>query len=250
MTNQAGRPPGPIGDGQPVPLFSTRCGLTLTAISGGAIDVSGGVDTSDIIRDIVVSTHPTEDLLGGDDVAWATSDTVFARKIATKINDKAGGHHYWATSVTDHVFIWPQDGSESDTGTITFDDESFTATGADMNVEQVFVAAVNWTSPNYGVDAFADTKMYRIGFDPSIFWSNDANWSMSQYKGVELDLQTEDQTLTVYCGPGGYIALSATPADNAVEERTFDVLGCSMGIMDLFAQSGAAQNPVYRLRGW
>lgn len=250
MAHTAGKAPGAHGDRQPVPLFSLRTGLTLTAISGGAIDVSNAADTSDNIKDIVVATHSDEDLLGGDTVTWATSDAVFARLIAEKINEKADEHHYWATHATDHVYIWPQDGSASDTGAITVDDTSFTASVANMNSEQAFVAATKWVSGNYGVDAFADAKMYRIGFDFSNFWTNDSNWDLTALKGVELVLQTEDQTLTVYVGPGGNIALSGTPADNDIEERTFGVLGCSMGLMDLFAQAGAASNPVYHLRAW
>lgn len=249
MTNQAGRAPGSIGDGQSVALFSLRCGLTLNDISGGAIDISDAA-TGDSIADIFVSTHPTEDLLGGDTVAWATDDATFARLIATKINEKANEHHYWATHASNHVYIWPQDGSAADSGTITADDTGFTASIANMNSEQAFAAATKWVSGNYGVDAFGGTTMKRIGFDFSNFRSIDTNWDLSQLKGVELVLQTEDATLTVYTGPGGNIVLSATPSDNDIEERTFGVLGHSMGLLGLFAQSGGAQNPTYHLRTW
>jgi len=233
----------PAGDERNAPRNHPRLtlpsGLTLTSISGGAIDISGA-DTGDSILDIFVSTHPTEDLLGGDTVAWATSDTVFARLIARKINEKAAEHHYWATAVTDHVFIWPQDGSAADTGTITCDDVGFTATIADMNAEQAFVAAVRWNSGNEGVDAFADTKMYRIGFDMDHLRSINDEIDMSGALGAEVDFTTEDQILTLYFSGGGTIPLGASAVT-----KTIATLGVAQRHVDLFAQSAAAQNPTY-----
>jgi hypothetical protein len=145
--------------------FDSRSDLTITAVSMGAIDVSNAADGSDIIRDIVVGTHPGEDLLGGDDVTWASSDTVFAALIAAKINQKTAEHQYLAFSVTDHVFIIPKNPWAADTGTITVDDESFTASVANMNIEQAFAARVRVLSG--AAAGIPDTKVYALGFDHS-----------------------------------------------------------------------------------
>lgn len=241
MANKYGQSPyAEVGQAVPIARLEVPGGLTLTKISGGAIDVSNGTDGSDIISNIKVSTYPTEDLLGGSSVTWATSDAVFARLIARKINENAGSHHYWATNVADHVMIWPQDGTAADTGTITSTDVSFTSSITNMNSEQAFVAAVKWNSGNEGADAFADTAMYQIGFDLAYLRSIDANWDLTTALSAELDITTEDQILSLYLGARGVHTLGASAV-----KKTLAVLGVAQGHLRLFAQSAAAQNPVY-----
>jgi hypothetical protein len=237
-----------------VPRLTVPMGLTLLQISGGAIDISNAADGSDQILDIFVSTYPTEDLLGGETVTWATSDTVFAAAIARCINKHAGEHHYWATSLTDHVFIWPQDPSVADTGTITCDDVSFTASIANMNAEQAFGTEANWDSGNYGIDIFAGTAMYLIGFDLDGLESWDDEWDLSTAKAVRLTITTEDQIAYVYVGGQGRGRLLIPASDYATTKiegkRELNVLGAMQGHVPLFIQAGAANNPTYELDIW
>lgn len=244
MTNKAGV--GPLGHPQslPVALFSLRGGLTITVVSGGSTRWNT-IGAGDTVSSITVGG--TEIL--GSTITYATSVAATCKTAVKTIN--AYSSPYWATfDGTDKILIWPRDGSASDASAVVTTESGFTATDVDMNTEQAFVAAVRWPSVNLGDDAIGGTSMYRVGFDFSGYYSNDTNWSLTGMKGVELVLQTEDATLDVYIGPEGKIQLSATPADNDIEERTFSVLGCAMGLMDMFIQSGGAQNPTYHLRAW
>lgn len=239
-----GMPPGGPNYPLPVPRIITPGGLLLTQISGGAIDISNGTDGSDIISNIKVATYSTEDLLNSESVTWATSDTVFARLISRKINKWAGLHHYWSTCATDHVYIWPQDGTASDSGAITTTDVSFTSAIANMNSEQAFAAAVQWDSSNDGVDAFPDTKMYQVDFDMSYLRSLDSDWTLTSALAVELKLVAEDQTLNWFIGARGKGVIAAAA------NELIDVLAVAQGHTRLFLQSAAAQNPTYRVRAW
>jgi hypothetical protein len=169
---------------------------------------------------------------------------VFGRLISRRINFVAGGHHYWSTCATDHVFVWPQDGTEADTGAITCDDESFTASITNMDSEQAFAAAVQWDSGNDGVDAFPDTAMYQVDFDMSYLRSLDSNWSLTSALGAELKLISEDQILNWFIGARGKAPIAAGA------NELIDVLAVAQGHLRLFVQSAAAQNPTYRFRGW
>lgn len=251
MTIDVGRAPGPLDGPLPVALFSLRGGLTLTAVSGGSTQWTG-MGAGDTVTSITVGS--TEIL--GSTITYATSVAATCKTAVRTIN--AYSSPYWATfDGTDKILIWPRLASASDTGTVTTTEAGFTATDVNMNTAQAFVAAARWPSVNLGDDAISSsigTKMCRIGFDFSNMYSGqngeDGNDVLTKLKGVELVLQTEDATLDVYIGPEGKIQLSATPADNDIEERTFGVLGCALGLMDCFIQSGGAQNPVYHLRAW
>jgi len=144
--------------------FDQFSNLMLWAASGGAIDISDAAAT-DTIAGVFVSTHSTEDLLGGDVVTWGTDDATFALLIAAKINEKTAGHHYWAVAVSDQVMIWPKDPWKADTGTITVDDTGFTAVVANMNVEQAFVTGFRVLSEQAA--GIPGAGMYTIGFDHS-----------------------------------------------------------------------------------
>lgn len=243
-----GRAPGPLDGPVPVALFSLRGGLTLTAVSGGSTRWNT-IGAGDTVSSITVGG--TEIL--GSTITYATSVAATCKTAVKTIN--AYSSPYWATfDGTDKILIWPRLASAQDTGAVVTTDTGFTATDVNMNTEQAFVAAVRWPNVNLGDDAIGGTSMYRVGFDFSNMYSgqNGADGSdiLTKLKGVEMVLQTEDATLDVYIGPEGKIQLSATPADNDIEERTFSVLGCAMGLMDMFIQSGGAQNPVFHLRCW
>lgn len=208
--------------------FGSRSDMTITAVSMGAIDVSDAANSSDIIRDIFVSTHPTEDLLGGDDVTWDTSDTVFASLIAAKINEKSSEHQYWAFSVTDHVFILPKNPWEADTGTITCDDESFTASVANMNIEQAFAAALRVLSG--AAAGIPDTKVYAVGFDHSHYPAD-----AQAYLGSGLVLDGK--------APGRYNLRSASAVMMRFQADQITTWWDFAGATDTLA-AGTVENPI------
>jgi hypothetical protein len=234
-----------------MPRLTIPGGLTLTQVSGGTIDISNAADGSDNILDIFVSTYPTEDLLGGETVTWVTSDAVFAQLIARTINKHAAEHHYWATAAAAVVYIWPQDGTAADTGSITGDDVSFTATFVAMNTAQAFVAAINWDSGNYGQDIFASTAIFQIGFDLTELRSLNTDWDLTTAKAMRLTITAEDQIVRVFCGARGQIAIPASDATTDIEgKRSIHVLGAMDGHIKYFIQAAAASNPTYEIDLW
>ena len=256
-----GSAPGPTGAPVSHARFAVSGCLDKIVISGGAIDVSGAADGSDTLKSVFSSTYPTEDLLGGDTVTWATDDATFARLICAKINEKSTGHHYWATRAADHVFVWPKDGTVSDTGVISVDDTSFTASVANMNVEQAFVAGVPLISGGYGADNVAATMLQlKPNFsrlpDPAIGVGDVDDDGVSAYdmrraKGIELDILLEDADLTAYMGwEGGYAQYVATE-----KKRRYDILAASpaadggAGSMGFFVQT-TAQIIHFGVRGY
>lgn len=161
--------------------------LTLWKLSGGAIDISDAA-AADTIAAIFSSTHSTEDLLGGATVTWATDDGTFASLIAAKINEKSAQHHYWATAISDHVFVWPKNPWVADTGTITVDDTGFTASVANLNAEQAWATGARVLSGT--TSGIPGTSMYALGFDHSNL-PTDVGATMGYVDGadarVELD---------------------------------------------------------------
>lgn len=246
-THRWGRPAGPPDTPWNHHMVSIPGGVTLTQISGGAIDVSNAANGSDTIADIVVATHSGEDLLNGATVTWATSDAVFARAIARKINEEADNHHYWATvggASNDHVFIWPQDGSSSDTGAITVTDTSFTASIANMNSEQAFAAAVRAPSWNYGADVLPDTNMYRVDFDFDYLGSEVNDDNIENMAAVHWNVYPEDQVVYLHMGAEGLIYVPSAAW------KTINIKAVADGHINLFAQAAAATNLAFDFGGY
>lgn len=183
----------------------------------------------------------------GSTVTFDTDVATTCKAAIRKIN--AYSSPYWATfEGTDIIYIFPRNGLAQDTGAVVTTESGFTATDVDMNSSVAFVAAKRWPSLNLGDDILTDTAMYAVGFSFTGLYSTDTAFDATKAKGVEIDLQTQDQTLDVYIGPEGKRTLSATPADNT--HRTFSVLAVAQGQIGMFLQSGAAQNPTFDLRAW
>jgi hypothetical protein len=234
--------------------------MMLWKLSGGAIDVSNAADGSDNVKDLFVDTYPTEDLLGDDTVTWATSDTEFARLIALKINQKSAGHHYWATSVTDHVFIWPKNPWIADAGVITVDDTSFTAAVANMDIEQPWATGIRVISGQSS--GIPGTSMYAIGFDNSNLpldvgaymgyeEGNDDRPTLDGRKPGRFNLQTQSPwkltfssgQITNWYDMGGGLRSLAADTDrvrNIFQWREYP----------MFVQAAAAATPTYEVASY
>lgn len=244
MANTYGRLPGPVQSPVPLPRLELPGGLTLTKISGGSVRVNDAA-TGDSVSSITVGG--TEILSGT--VAWATDDLTFTRLLVRNINAYSGTSGYWAThDGVDKVLIWPLNGATSDTGAVVTTGSGFTPADTNMNSYQAFVAAVDWNSGNEGADAFADTGMYRVGFSMAHLKSlattaAQGAWTLTGAEAWELDITTEDQTLSAYIGSKGVHTLGSSAV-----KKTLGIWGCFKGHCSLFLQSGAAQNPTYVLR--
>lgn len=244
MTITYGFAPGP----KSAPVGAGRADLpgclTLTAVSGGSTRWNG-MGAADTVTSITVGG--TEIL--GSTITYATSVAATCKTAIRAIN--AYQSPYWATfDGTDKILIWPRDGSSSTTATVATTESGFTATDVNMNTEQAFVAAVRWPSLNLGDDAFADTKMYRVGFDFSQMYSLSSDATITTAEGAEITFRTEDQALDVFIGSEGKWQLAANGATATAGQHTFSVLACSQGHLSLFLQSAAAQNPTYLMRIW
>lgn len=239
MTNRYGRPPGDAKAPRNHARLSIPGGITLTAISGGAIDLNdmGASDSQDTltIDSVAVITAP---------IAFTTDLATTARLLAANVNANVANHNYWASikiGATDWVEFWLRDGTATSGAlTVTGTDTGYTPNYVNMNTEQAFVAAVRAPSGNYGIDMF-DTKMYQVGFDFSLLRSLDSNWDITTAKGVELHVYPEDQILNAHIGPEGLIAC------RSAEWTILDIMGCMEGHQRLFLQSAAAQNCWYKL---
>ncbi len=244
MTINYGFPPGPKGSPVPVGRADLPGCLTLTSISGGSTRWNGA-GANDTVSSITVGG--TEIL--GSTITYATSVAATCKTAIRAIN--AYQSPYWATfDGTDKILIWPRDGSASDTGAVATTESGFTATDVNMNSEQAFVAAVRWPSLNLGDDAFADTKMYRVGFSFSGLYSLSSDAVITSAEGAEILFRTEDQALDVFIGAEGKWQLAANGATAVAGQQVFSVLACAQGHMSLFLQSAAAQNPTYLMRIW
>lgn len=241
------------GDVAPHSRLDSLSDLMLWLPSIGAIDVNDSA-TTDTIADIVVSTHPGEDLLGGDTVTWSDDDATFAALIAAKINEKSAEHQYWARAVGDHVLILPKNPWVADTGTITVDDTGFTAAIEDMNGEQAFAAGVR--VPSGAVAGIPDTKIYAVGFDHTHLPADARAYLGS---GLSLDGKApgrynfrtttpwrltfqSDQITTWFDVGGGVLTLAAdTDADRHVYQWRE---------VPWFVQAAAAAEPQYVTRAY
>lgn len=239
MANTWGKAPGPTGDRQSVARATLFGCVTLNKVSRGSTRWNT-IGAGDTVTSITVGG--TEIL--GSTITYATSIAATCKAAIKAIN--AYNSPYWAKfEGTDIIYIFPRDGSAADTGAVVATTAGFTSTDVNMNTSVAFVAATRWPSLNLGDDAFADAALYRLAFDFSNLKSNDSNWTLTSAEGAEIDITTEDQTLDVHIGPEGMQTLSATPA-----EKTFSVLAVTQGQLSMFLQSGAAQNPTFRLRVW
>ncbi len=240
MAHPYGTPPGPAGDHIPISRASVPGGLTLTAVSGGSLDVTAAVDTSDSQDTLTVGGVE----IMGSATTWATDDDTFGRAITRKINRYAANHNFWATynATDDKVEIWEKDADAASTSTVTGTATSWTPTYEDMDTYQAYAAAVTAPSANYGADMFADTTMWQVGFDFSRFISLDTDYNMTTAKGVALWLYPQDQIITAYFGPeGGFDC-------QAAEWTPIDCLAAFEGHQRLFLRAAAATNCNYRLK--
>lgn len=243
MANKWGPAPTAVPNSLPIPRVSMARCLTLTKVSAGSVTVTAA-GAGDTVALLMVGSV---DLLNGATVTYATSAAYFAYLIAAKINQNTANHDYWATVVSDVVWIFPQDGRTVDTATITVDDTGFSATVANMNSAQTFVAAVKWDSGNLGQDAFADTGMYRVGFDFSVVQSLTTDWDATSGRAMEITYTVEDQTLDVYVGGPGRHRLTTTSPQNS---QKFATMAVAADIVSMFLQSGGPQNPTYLVSAW
>lgn len=240
-----GRPAGPPDSPWNHHMASIPGGITLTTISGGAIDISNAADGSDNIKDITVAGGA--DLLGGDTVTWATSDAVFAALIAKKINEKAAEHSHWATigiGATDHVLVWPQDGTAQDTGAIAVDDTSFSASVENMNSEQAFAAATRVPSRNYGINALPDTKMYQVNFDFDYLGSTVNDNNIENFSAVHMNVYPTASDVYFHMGAEGDIYVPSGAW------KSINVKAAALGLVKMFVQASAATNLAFDFGGY
>lgn len=248
MANAYGRPVGSPTHPIALARLEVAGGLTLTKISGGSVRVdAAGAGDSFSPANLLVGTQS----LIESTVTFATDVLTFTRLLVRAINDYTATSGFWAThDGIDKVLVWSADGRTQITTAITATGTGFTATAQNMNVYQVFVATVDWNSGNEGADAFADTAMYRVGFDFAHLYSLASTealgaWTLTGAKCAELDVTTEDQILRAYIGSKGVHTIGA-----AAVKKELAVLGCMDGHASLFLESAAAQNPTYSLRIW
>lgn len=244
MAENWGGAPTTRANGVPIARAALSGHLTFTQISGGLFDLAdiGAGDSQDTLTVGGVSIIDSAQTI-------LTDAATTAHKIARHINSASVflEHDYWASidvANSDHVRIWPKDGTAQVTGTVTGTDTGYTPVYGDMDVTQAFAAAVRKPSWNYGDDVFPDTNMYQVNFDFSNLESLSSNWSMANMQAAELMVYPEDQVVRAYIGYEGYIRIPSAAW------FTIPLLAVAQGQLRLFMQAEAATNMAYKLLVW
>lgn len=244
MTEQWGGAPTSRANGIPIARVGLSGHLTFTAVSGGLFDLA----------DIGAGDSQNTLTVGGTSIidsaqTFLTDAATTAHKVARHINSASAflNHNYWASIAvadSDHVRIWPKDGTASVVATVTGTDTGYTPVYGDVNTTQAFAAAVRKPSWNYGDDVFPDTQMYQVGFDFSNLASLNSNFSLSNMTAVELLVYPEDQVVRAYIGYEGHIRIPSAAWFK------LDLLAVAQGQLRLFMQAEAATNMAYKLLVW
>jgi hypothetical protein len=238
--NRWGALPGPVDAPWNYGRAGLPGGLTFTQISGGLFDTAdiGSGDSQDTLTVGGVSIIDSAQ-------TFLTDAATSAHKIARHINsaDVFPDHDWWvsiAVADSDHVRIWPKDGSATVTATVAGTDTGYTPVYGDVNTTQAFAAAVRKPSGNYGDDVFPGTAMYQVGFDFK-YISQDSDWDIDGLAAAELMIFPEDQIVRVYWGGEGYIRVPSAAW------FTIPILGAMQGHVNMFMQAEAATNMHYMI---
>lgn len=236
MGHDYGRPPGPVNDQQSFAMLDIPGGITLATVAAGAVDLNdmGSGDSLDTL-----TVDGTNIMTAA--ITYATSLPVTARRVALNINANSQTSGYWARikpGATDWVQIFRNDGATS-TATVSGTDTGFTPVYVNMGTEIAAVAAARVPSWNYGIDVFADTNVYMVGFDFSLMPT-----AVQSFKAVEMVIYPEDQVVYGHVGPEGVIYCPSAVS------TTISVKGAMDGDVNLFLSAAAATNCAFRVRGF
>lgn len=228
MGHTYGRPPGNINDKANHGMLSIPGALTLTQVAAGALDLNdmGSSDSQDTL------TVAGTDILNGS-VPFTTDLATTARLVAININNYSQTSGFWARikpGATDWVEFFRNDGATG-AATVSGTDTGFSPAYVDVNTEITAAAEFRAPSWNYGIDMFANTNVYKVGFDFSLLPS-----AVQTAKAVEMVIYPEDQVVYAHMGPEGVIYCPSAAATR------ISVKGAMDGDLTMFMSAAAATN--------
>lgn len=233
MGHKYGKIPGNNQVGAQHGMLSIPGGITLTQVAAGAVDLNdmGASDSLDTL------TVGGTDILNGA-VTFTTDLATTARLVALNINSYSQTSGYWARikpGATDWVQIFRNDGATG-AATVSGTDTGFTPVYVDINTE--IAAATGFRAPswNYGIDMFASTNVFKVGFDLSLLPTGPAAG-----KAVIMAIYPEDQVVYVHMGPEGVIYCPSAAWKNV------NVKGAMDGDITMFMSAAAATNCAFDL---
>lgn len=240
MVHRYGRPPGSPDDRQNYGWLDIPGGITLTQVAAGACDLAdmGSGDSLDTL------TIDSTDILNGA-VTFTTDLATTARLVAINVNSYSKTSGWWARikpGATDWIQLFRNDGATG-AATVSGTDTGFTPVYVDVNTEIAAAAAFRAPSWNYGIDMFASTNVFKVGFDYSELPVG-GNSSIGDFKGVEMIVYPEDQVVYAHIGPEGVIYCPSAA------ETIIDISGVVAGDLTMFMSAAAATNCAHRIRGF
>lgn len=233
MGHTYGRLPGNVNDKSPHGMLDIPGSVTLAVVSAGAVDLNN-MGASNSLDTLTVGG--TNILTAA--ITYTTSLAVTARLVALNINANSQTSGYWARikpGATDWVQIFRNDGAPG-AATVSGTDTGFTPVYVDFDTEITPVAAARYPSWNYGLDMFADTNVYKVGFDFSLMPT-----AVTTAKAVFMVIHPEDQVVYAHIGPEGVIYCPSAA------NTTIAVRGAMDGDVTLFLSAAAATNCAYKL---
>lgn len=233
MGHDYGRIPGNVNAPAPHGMLEIPGAVTLTQVAAGAVDLND-MGASDSLNTLTVGGT---DILNGA-VTFTTDLATTARLVAININNYSQTSGFWARikpGATDWVQIFRNDGATG-AATVSGTDTGFTPAYVDVNTE--IAAGTEFRAPswNYGIDMFATTNVYKVGFDLSLMPGN-----IPDGKGVFWTLYPEDQVVYGHIGPEGVIYCPSAVS------TVIPVKGVYDGDVTMFVSAAGATNCAHRL---